>query len=218
MSSTHDITTTRSASGLPSSLRATRSVSKTTYSTVAMAFHWIIAVAIVGLLVSGFWMVDAIKVPATQMQAFEVYQLHKSLGLTVLVLTVLRLGWRLYKPPPALPAHMGKWERLGASASHASFYILMIGMPLLGWAMVSASPFGLPTIVFGWFEWPHISYLTTVEDKAAVEGAFKVAHMVGGLIMVALLFLHIAAALKHHYVDRDDVMARMIPGLRPRRS
>lgn len=192
----------------------TSRVDHQTYSTVAMVLHWAIAIAIVGLIAAGTWMADAIKVPETQGLAFSVYQWHKSLGLAVLVLSVLRLAWRFVKPPPPLPASMPGWERTLAGVSHTAFYVLMIGMPLLGWAMVSASPLGLPTIVFGLFEWPHIPFLADLEDKKPVEDALKTAHMAGGYLLAGLLVLHVGAALKHHFVSRDDVLARMVPGVK----
>jgi len=183
------------------------------YTTVAIILHWLIAVAIIGLIAAGLWMSEAIKNPATQGQAFVVYQWHKSLGLTVMVLSVARLAWRLLHPAPPLPGGMGPMARTAARVTHVAFYVLMIGMPLLGWAMVSASPLGLPTIVFGLFEWPHISALAAIEDKKPVEDALKQAHSLGGYLMAALVVLHVGAALKHQFVDRDGLLARMVPGL-----
>jgi cytochrome b561 len=184
------------------------------YTTVAIALHWSIAVAIVGLIASGVWMVEAIKRPETRAVAFDVYQVHKSFGLTVLVLTVVRIGWRLLNPPPPLPASVTGLGRFAAHATHAVFYILMIAIPLAGWAMVSASKFGLPTIVFGLFEWPHITWLSELPEKEPAETAAKLAHKAMGYTLAALLVLHVGAALKHHLVDRDGVLARMVPGLR----
>lgn len=188
------------------------------YNRVAMTLHWVIAAAILTLLASGLWMTDAIKVPATQATAFTVYQWHKSLGLTVLVLSLARLAWRLFSPPPPLPSSMGRMSRLAAHGAHAAFYILMIGLPLIGWAMVSASIYGLPTIVFGLFEWPHISLLANLQDKAPVEAALRTAHQTGGYLMIALLILHVGAALKHHFIDRDHVLAAMLPLVRTPRA
>lgn len=188
------------------------------YSRVAMTLHWLSAAAILTLLASGLWMTDAIKVPAMQATAFTVYQWHKSLGLTVLVLSLARLAWRLFSPPPPLPSGMGRMSRLAAHGAHAAFYILMIGLPLIGWAMVSASIYGLPTIVYGLFEWPHISVLANLEDKAPVEAALRTAHQIGGYVMIALLILHVGAALKHHFVDRDHVLAAMLPFVRASRA
>ena len=181
------------------------------YTLVAMGLHWAIAIAVLAMLATGFWMVDAIKIPATQATAFHTYQFHKSLGLTILLLTLARLGWRLWHPPPPLPMKTGPWSRRVAHSAHGLFYVLMIAMPLTGWAMVSASPLGLPTIVFGWFEWPHIIWLETAADKATLEAQLKQLHATAGLIMVGLIVLHVAAALKHQFVDRDGLIARMVP-------
>jgi len=186
------------------------------YTAAAITLHWLIALAIVTLLVAGWWMTDAIHHPETKATAFKVYQLHKSLGLTVLVLSVLRLIWRLVNPPPPLPDGMTRFERIAAHATHGLFYALIIAIPLAGWAMVSASPFGLPTIVFGLFEWPHIPVLAGLEDKRPVEAVFRNAHEIMAYGLAALLVLHVGAALKHHFVNRDDVLTRMLPFLRAR--
>ena len=189
---------------------------RTRYSVVAIVLHWTIALALIALLAAGLWMTSAIRTPGSQALAYEVYQLHKSLGLVVLALSLLRLGWRLLNPPPPLPEAMTGVERVAAHAAHLAFYALMIGMPLVGWAMVSASPLGLPTIVFGLFEWPHIGWLAGLEDKAAAEAALKAAHRYMGYGLIGLIVLHVGAALKHHVVDRDDVLARMLPVARRR--
>ena len=184
------------------------------YSAVAIALHWLTALAIIALLAAGLWMTDAIRQPETRNFAYKVYQWHKGLGLAVLVLTFARLAWRLMNKPPPLPAAMSRIERTGAALSHGAFYVLMLAIPLAGWGMVSASPLGLPTIVFGLFEWPHIPLLAGLEDKKPVEAAFKAAHKYLGFGLMALLVLHVAAAVKHHFVNRDDVLARMLPGIR----
>lgn len=186
------------------------------YSAVAMTLHWAMAAAIIALLAAGLWMTDAIRQPETKNVAFRVYQWHKSLGLIVLVLTFLRIGWRLANPPPPLPDGMTGFERLAAHVTHVAFYALMLAIPLAGWAMVSASPFGLPTIVFGLFEWPHIPMLAGLEDKKPYEAIFKSAHEFMAWGLLALLVLHVAAALKHHFINRDTVLARMLPGVRTR--
>lgn len=181
------------------------------YSSVAIGLHWVMAVLIVGQLVSGLWMTGALKQPSQQLLAFQTYQLHKSAGLLLLVLSVLRLLWRVANPPPPLPPGMTLPLILVARATHVAFYAMMLTTPLIGWAMVSSSPLGLPTIVFGLFEWPHIGWLARAPDKRVWEGLFKLAHHWLGYGFVGLLGLHIAAALKHHLVDRDDVLARMLP-------
>ena len=104
---------------------------------------------------------------------------------------------------------MTRIERIASRATHGLFYVLTLGMPLVGWAMVSASPLGLPTMVFGLIELPHIGWLSGL--GGGVEAAFKSAHRAMGYALIGLLALHIAAALKHHLIDRDDVLARMLP-------
>src|SRR5262245_1118145 len=118
------------------------------YPSVAVLLHWTIAAAIVAQLATGLWMVRAIRIAGSQTLAFHAYQWHKSLGLMILVLSLLRLCWRLANPPPPLPATMTRIERKAAKTIHALFYVLMLGTPLVGWLMVSASPLGLPTTVF----------------------------------------------------------------------
>lgn len=186
------------------------------YTRLAIVLHWLIALAIVLQLASGLWMTDAIKDNETKALAYSIYQWHKALGLSVLVLSLLRLGWRLSHRAPPLPGHMPLWEKWAAHASHFMLYVFMIGVPLLGWAMVSSSPFGLPTMFFGLFEWPHIPWLTDIEDKKAVSHLFEEWHELAAFALLALLVLHIAAALKHHIIDRDDVLTRMVPLLSPR--
>src|SRR5262249_16728512 len=153
--------------------------------TVAIVLHWTIAAAIIAQLAIGLWMVRAIRLAGSQAVAFHAYQWHKSLGLMILVLSLLRLLWRLTKPPPPLPTAMTATEPNAARAIHGLFYLLMLGMPLVGWGMVSASPLGLPTMVFGLFEWPHIAWLAGL--GGGVEAAFKTAHRAMGYAFIGLL-------------------------------
>jgi polyisoprenoid-binding protein YceI/cytochrome b561 len=129
------------------------------YTTVAIALHWLIALAILAMLAIGLTMTHVKLAPVDK---FKLYQLHKSIGLTILALALLRLGWRLVHRPPALPAAMPAWERGAAEGTHVLLYGFMIGLPLLGWAMVSASPFNLPTVLYGVLPWPHLP----IPDKA----------------------------------------------------
>ena len=179
------------------------------YSTVAILLHWLIAVMIIGMVVMGIYMTG---LPDARMsEKFELYQLHKSFGITVLLLSLIRLGWRLTHRAPPLPAEMPGWEQWAARLTHVAFYLLMIGIPLSGWAMVSASPWNLPTVLFGTIDWPHLPYFSTVADKPATEGMLKDLHEALAFGTVALLLLHVAAALKHHFIEGDDVLARMLP-------
>lgn len=194
------------------------------YTAVAIVLHWAIAAAIVFLLPLGFWMHDAAKSGAGDPGAlFSAFQLHKSVGLTVLALSLVRLGWRIANPPPPLPAHMPAWERLAAKATHWAFYALMIALPLSGWVFVSAgwslhenAPLAVPTRWFDLFGVPHLFDLASAgaDVRESVAQAAFTAHAALAYAAIALAALHVAAALKHHVIDRDGVLAQMVPVLR----
>jgi cytochrome b561 len=182
------------------------------YDFVAMILHWLTAVAILFLLPMGKWMVDAAaQHTAPPAVIFDTYQLHKSIGLSVLLLSIGRIAWRLYHPPPPLPASMANWEKRAANLMHIGFYVLILALPLTGWAMVSASPWGIPTIWFNLFEWSHIAPLAAIEAKKPVEDMFKGAHDVLGNLTILMILVHVGAALKHQFVARDNVLGRMLP-------
>jgi cytochrome b561 len=178
------------------------------YGHVAIALHWAIALAILGLLVLGVIMVRL--APGSSLQ-FELYQWHKSVGITVLALSLLRLGWRLANPPPPLPGTLRPWERALARGTHLGFYVLMLALPFSGWMMVSASVWKIPTVLYGIVPLPHLPVLSTLEDRKPVEDALKEVHEWLAIGMAALLALHVAGALKHHFVLRDDTLVRMLP-------
>jgi cytochrome b561 len=179
------------------------------YSRVAMALHWLIALAIIGMLVGGKVMHEMLE--HKEPMAFTLVQFHKSMGVTILLLSVARLLWRFTHKPPALPAMAG-WQTGLAHVSHWGFYFLMFAIPLTGWAMVSTSQYGLPTLLyFTQVEWPHIPFLVGRTD---LHETFEESHELLGNITIALLFLHIGAALFHHYLLKDTVLRRMMPGPR----
>lgn len=182
--------------------------SETRYGAVAMTLHWLIAAMILGLVAVGFIMGD---LENSDPNKFKLYQLHKSFGLTVLALSVLRLLWRLVNPLPPLPGDLKAWERLLARATHVVFYALMIGTPLVGWAMVSASPFNIPTRFFGQFEVPHLPYFATAPEKADLAESLAEVHEMLAFGILGLLALHVGAALKHHFILKDSVLVRMLP-------
>lgn len=191
------------------------------YSAIAIVLHWAIAVAIIGNLLLGWWMHRAIEVQETRAHAIAAFQLHKSLGLTVLVLSLLRLVWRLLHRPPALPAAMPAWEQFAARATHGCFYALMVLVPLSGWLYVSTqwrgqAPLNVPTLWFSLFEVPHLFGLNEAarETREALAGVTFSAHFLLAWGMAGLLILHVAAALKHHFVNRDEVLANMLPLVR----
>ena len=182
------------------------------YTTVAIVLHWLIALAILSLLAIGLTMT---RMPQG-ITAYKLFQLHKSIGITVLALSLLRLLWRLTHRPPPLPAGTKPLEALAAHGTHWAFYVLMIGMPLTGWALVSSSPMNLPTVLFGLVTLPDLPRLGDLPDKKAVSDSFAAVHSTGAWIMIALLVLHVGAALMHHVIRRDEVLHHMLPFLRVR--
>lgn len=180
------------------------------YTSIAVALHWIIALGIFAMIAIGLTMAHARIAPAMR---FGLYQLHKSVGITILGLVLARLAWRLTHRPPALPDGMPPLEKHAAEGTHLLLYGLMLGMPLVGWALVSASPLNIPTYLYGVIRWPHLPILSTLHDKAPVEAVLKQIHAYGAYILIAVVGLHAAAALRHHVVLGDDILRRMIPGL-----
>lgn len=167
------------------------------YSRGAILLHWIIAGALAAELALGFGSpLDA--------SGFALMQFHKSLGITILLLTVLRIGWRLtHKPPPALEKGFN-----GALANvvHFLLYVFMLGGPLTGWAIVSTTDINIPTLLYGVVPWPHLPLAQSLNDT------LKEAHELIAFMGIALFLLHVAGALKHHFINRDIVLARMSPG------
>jgi len=140
--------------------------------------------------------------------------------VTILLLSLARLAWRLANPPPPMPATLAPWERRLAGATHFAFYVIIIGMPLTGWIMVSSSKLQIPTVLYGLVPWPHIPGLAGLADSARNiwNNAGFAGHLILGYTLMALLPLHVAGALKHQLFSRDEpVLARMAPGARPGR-
>lgn len=198
------------------------SVQTQRYTAVAIVLHWAIAFAIALMIPLGFWMHEAAE-DGGGAELYTAYQLHKSIGLTVLALSLVRLVWRLINPPPPLPEHMPGWERFVAKATHWAFYVLIIALPLTGWLYVSAgwsihddSPLPVPTRWFGLFTVPHLFNLTqaSADLREEIAETAMAAHFYLAWTTVGLAALHVAAALKHHVINRDEVLAHMVPGLR----
>jgi cytochrome b561/polyisoprenoid-binding protein YceI len=192
------------------------------YTAVAIVLHWAIAAAILANLLIGWWMKSAIGETATQARAIAAFQLHKSIGLTVLLVTALRLVWRFTHKPPPLPAGMARWERFAARGTHWAFYILMVLVPLSGWTYVSSQwadgkPLNVPTLWFGLFQVPHLfdAHAMTDAARAAVSQRNAAAHYYLAWSMAGLFVLHVAAALEHHFRNRDRVLTQMLPVLPP---
>lgn len=192
------------------------------YTAVAIVLHWAIAAALVFMLPLGFLMHERAEHGEASQVLFEAFQLHKSIGLTVLALTIVRLLWRLTHKPPALVSMPG-WERLAARAAHWGFYVLTLALPLSGWIYVSAGwsvhenqPLPVPTHWFGLFEVPHLFGLPNASHEIREETAEAAldAHAALAWAVIGLAAVHVAAALKHHFLDRDETLAHMVPGLR----
>ena len=186
--------------------------SKDRYSTVAIILHWVIA-ALILTNIGIAWYFNTLH----GMAKLSPLRWHQSIGLTVLILSFARLVWRLVNPPPKLPDYMAAWERWLAIVTHVGFYVIMIGLPLTGWAMRSASPlhFILPINIFG-LPWPAIGPIASLpaDQMKAAEQTFEAAHQLLGKLAYGLIVLHVAGALKHQLISRDDVVARMVPFLK----
>jgi cytochrome b561 len=172
------------------------------YHRLAITLHWVMAVAFLCMLASGLLMTDL----EDKSLQFQIYQWHKSLGVILLLAFFLRLGVRLLTHPPALPENFPRLEKWAAKAGHWGLYAVMVLMPLSGWVMVSASPYGLPTIVFGWFAWPHLPGITA---NAAIEDWAKTGHEIMAYAFMGLITVHVAAVLKHALRDGQNLLPRM---------
>ena len=188
----------------PSAVRSGR------YSALAMVLHWLIAAAILLQVV----LAGRMEGPRT-LESFAVTQLHKSVGITILLLSLGRLGWRVANPPPPLPATMAPWERGLSRFVHVGFYVIMIGMPLTGWLMVSASRIEVPTLLYGTVPWPSFPGVADLAPgaKRIWREAAQESHELLADGLYALFLLHLGGALKHQLFSRDEpVLARMAPG------
>jgi cytochrome b561 len=183
------------------------------YNTVAIILHWVIALGILVQIVMGLAMTH-LAIPIGL--KFTLYQLHKSIGITVLLAILLRAVWRFTYTPPALPETMPALERRAAWATHFVLYVFMLALPFTGWALVSASPYNIPTVLYGVVPLPDLPVFSTLANKQAASNIMTFIHSRLAFILIALLALHIAAALRHHFLLRDGVLHRMIPFL-PRR-
>lgn len=174
------------------------------YSTVAIVLHWLLGISIFAMFAIGIYMTD---LPFSPLR-LKLYNYHKWAGITFLILSVLRLVWRLVNKPPALPKAieqaMPNWQTKVYHATHYALYALFFAVPLIGWAYSSAA--GFPIVLFGVLPLP---------DFVAVDKEFakqiKDLHEISAFALVGLALLHIGAALKHHFIDKDGLVSRMLP-------
>jgi cytochrome b561 len=174
------------------------------YTLTAIVLHWLLGVALLGMIGMGWYMADLPFSP----QRLKLYNWHKWAGITILALSVARLLWRFTHRPPALPTElqnaMPRWQTLAFHATHHGMYALFFIVPLLGWAYSSAA--GFPIVLFGMLPLPDL----LSADKALAE-VIKPWHGSTAFLLLALVATHVGAALKHQFVDRDGLIGRMLP-------
>jgi len=168
------------------------------YSTGAIVLHWLLALAMAFQIALGFAM------PHHGPESFAPMQLHKSVGITILLLTLVRLGWRLVRRPPE--AVERGWTALAARLVHWAFYAVLVLGPLTGWVIVSTANLKVPTVLFGVVPWPHLPLPGTLNEP------MEEVHEALSWIAIALFALHVAGALRHQFLLRDPVIKRMAPG------
>jgi cytochrome b561 len=170
------------------------------YNALALTLHWVIAAVILFQLYLGLTMGDLPKGP----QQFQAFLLHKSIGATILGLAAFRLIWRLFNRPPPLPVTTPAWQKGIAHATHWLLYLSFFVVPMAGWTMSSAD--GRPVSVFGLFTLPNL-----VGKNAALGKTLGEVHELSAYVLAALVTIHVGAALYHFFVQRDEVLARMLP-------
>lgn len=175
------------------------------YNKISMLLHWLMALGIIGMIILGLLLED---IPSSWQGS--AYQFHKALGITILFLSFFRLFWRLTHTVPALPASMKRWQKMLAKSTHALLYTLMIAMPLSGWLFISTSIKNYPTTWFGLFDIPKLPVFQGEMRKVA-HGVFGQAHELLAYGAIALICLHVIAALYHHYHLKDGLLLRMLP-------
>jgi cytochrome b561 len=189
------------------------------YTKTAIVLHWLIGLLIIAMLALGLWMHELPK-EAPKTATFDLFNwglytvtmpepvsvrtfyfnLHKSIGITVMVLILLRIFWRLTHVAPAFPDTMKGWEKKLADLGHKALYLMMVVLPLSGFIMSIYSKWGIL-----WFGMPLVKGL----DNPALRDFFKEVHEISAWVIIVLIVLHVAAALKHKVIDKDDVMKRM---------
>ncbi|MEC5404072.1 cytochrome b [Paraburkholderia sp. MPAMCS5] len=180
------------------------------YTRTAILLHWLIALLMIGNVVLGL---SADSLPDDWVR--PVIDTHKSIGITVLGLALMRILWRVSHKPPPLPHEFPAWEKIGAHVAHFLLYLLMIALPLSGWLHDSAWKDAVthPMHLFGLFQWPRIGFVMNLDPalKETLHGRFGALHTWLGYALYALLALHIGGALKHQWTDRKSVLKRMVP-------
>jgi cytochrome b561 len=183
---------------------STRIPANERYGSVAIALHWVLGAALVGIFAVGLYMADLPFSP----QRLKLFNWHKWAGISILALSALRLLWRLTHRPPALPQHIQSrlpaWQSMALGATHLGLYALFFVVPLLGWAYSSAA--GFPIVLFGQLPLPDL-----VDASKELAEQIKPWHQISAYALALLVALHVAAAIKHQWLDKDGLMLRMMP-------
>jgi cytochrome b561 len=177
--------------------------SPASYNRPAIALHWLVALIVLCSFPVGLYMVDLPLSP----QKLKIYSWHKWAGVTVFLLALVRVAWRLTHPVPPLPPAMPHWQRRAAEATHVLLYVLIVVIPLTGWLMSSAK--GFQTVYFGVLPIPDL-----LGKNKELGEALTLVHRTLNYTLAALVVGHVSAAIKHHLIDRDDVLVRMLPFLK----
>jgi len=168
------------------------------FGVISIFLHWLIALLILGQITLGLIMT---RIPVSA-QKLMFYGWHKEFGALIGMLVLVRIGWRIYNVNPSLGS-LPAWERFAARSVHYVLYVLMVIVPLTGWLMSSAA--GLPVSFFGLFTLPDL-----IQANEAQRQLFVTIHSYLAYTLLAVIGLHTAAALKHHFIDRDDILKRML--------
>lgn len=176
-----------------------------TYTATAIRLHWLVAIGMVGTFAVGLYMHE---LPLSPMK-LQLYAWHKWAGMTIFALVLLRISWRLTHRRPGPPVGMPAWQHLAAEVAHRLLYVLMVAIPISGWLMSSAK--GYQTVLFGVLPLPDL----LAKDKELGD-LLATIHRLLNFAMAGLVLAHAGAAIKHHFIDRDEVLQRMLPFLKNR--
>lgn len=168
------------------------------FGLVSIFLHWLMAILIIGMLILGIYMTDLPVSP----EKLKLFRWHKEFGVLILMLVIIRLAWRLSNAVPSL-ASLPLWEKLAARSAHWVFYGLLFALPISGWLLSSAS--GIPVSFFGLFILPDL-----ISPNEEMRLLLVEAHEWLAYFLIAVLCVHIAASLKHHFIDKDDILRRML--------
>lgn len=189
------------------------------YTGTAIALHWLVALLIFAGFGLGLTMVDMGFSP----QKLKFYSWHKWIGITIFTLVAVRLAWRLTHPAPAMPMSMPAWQQKAAHVSHWLMYVLFFAIPISGWLFSSTK--GIQTVYLGVLPLPDlltkdmgdiVLAAADAEKPFTLAELIRLVHKSMNYLLGSLVLMHIAAAIKHHFIDRDDILGRMVPWLKPR--